>query len=210
MSLRLVEVTRGEFLYGCKNCSFKHPKSPVRKQDLGPPPTHDCPAARCEKYPSLLRKFCSHCQGTAQGTDENPRFSIREDIDENSGYPVVEILKNGGQIHRFDSHFRFGRRKAEMLLACLPALKEFGWSSPEQRLRFQTRVLEVPEFCIRVKVFVEMHPDFERSTGEEVDQPWLRLQAMPPNQEHLGLGVIKCRAVWSVQDELRAWVSSQV
>jgi hypothetical protein len=162
---------------------------------------------RCEKYPSMERRFCSHCQGTTLGTQENPTFSLREDFDEVHGYPVVEILKNGGPIHAYDTHFRFGCRKAEMLLACLPAIKEFGWApSDEARLRFQPRVLEDRKSGISVKVFVEMHPDFERSTGEYVDRPWLRLQAMPPDQTHIGLGVMKCRALWAVQDHLRAWL----
>jgi hypothetical protein len=56
---------------------------------------------------------------------------------------------------------------------------------------------------------VEMHPFFEHSTGTRIERPWLQLQAMPPDVDHLGLGVLKCRAVWSVQNELdvclRSW-----
>jgi hypothetical protein len=50
-----------------------------------------------------------------------------------------------------------------------------------------------------------MYPDFEWSTGKLIERPWLRLQAMPPDESHLGLGVMKCRAVWSVQDDLWDW-----
>ncbi|HXE90867.1 MAG TPA: hypothetical protein VNK82_07895 [Terriglobales bacterium] len=131
---------------------------------------------------------------------------MNADFDEVHGYPVVEILKNGGPIHQYDSHFRFGRHKAELLLACLPALREFGWSSDEERLRFQPRTFDKRELGVSVKVFVEMHPHFEWSTGELIEEPWLRLQAIFPDQSHLGLGVMKCRAVWSVQDDLRDWV----
>jgi hypothetical protein len=161
---------------------------------------------RCDKYPSVLRAHCSHCQGTAPGTQANPRFSIKENFDEDHGYPVVEVLKNGGPIHRFDEHFRFGRRKAEMLLACLPALKEFGWASDEKRLCFPSRIVEDTTRRIRVRVYVEMHREFVRSTGETIEQPWVHLQAMLPDLEHLGLGVMKCRAIWSVQDDLRIWL----
>jgi hypothetical protein len=158
----------------------------------------------------MRRVDCSHCQGTAWGTSANPRFSIKEDFDEDHGYPVVEVLKNGCAIHRFDEHFRFGRRKAEMLLACLPALKEFGWASNEERERFPTRIIEDITRRIKVRVHVEMHPDFEYSTGAKIEQRWLRLQAMHPDLDHLGLGVMKCRAVWSVQDDLRSWLRKRL
>lgn len=154
----------------------------------------------------MERRFCSHCQGTAPGTQENPQFSIKEDFDEVHGYPVVEILKNGASIHQYDSHFRFGRRKAEMLLTCLPALKEFSSSSHDEKLGFQPRIFEDQKRGISVRVYVEMHPEFEYSTGQIISKPWLRLQAMAPDEFHLGLGGMKCRAVWSVQDELHAWV----
>jgi hypothetical protein len=157
---------------------------------------------RCDLFPSMIRAYCSHCQGTAPGTSANPQFSIRQGFDEVHGFRVVEVLKNGGAIYPFDSHFRFGRRKAEMLLACLPALKEFGWASDEERDRYPTRIIEDTARRIKVRVHVEMHPFFEHSTGIIIEQPWLRLQAMLPDLDHLGLGIMKCRAVWSVQDDL--------
>ena len=167
-------------------------------------------AERCEKYPSLDRRYCSHCQGTETGTQENPTFSVHEHFDDPLGYPVVEILKNGGPIHPYDSHFRLGRRKIEMLLTCLPAFKEFGWCTEEERLRFNPRTFEDPTLKIGVKVTVQMYPDFETSSGQWVDRPYLRLEAFPPDQSHLGLGMMKCRAVWSVQDDLRRWLLRQI
>jgi len=159
---------------------------------------------KCEKFPSLYKRDCAHCRGTARGTEQNPNFSLVE-IYEN-GFPLVEILKNGGQIHRFDSHFRFGIRKAEMLLACLPALKEFGWSGIQEKMNFKPRVFVIPRRGTRIFVFVEMHEDFEWSTGELIQQPWLMFQELPSREVHLGLGVMKSRAVWSVQDELGDWL----
>jgi hypothetical protein len=137
----------------------------------------------------------------------NPEFSIKEDFDEVHGYPVIEILRNGAQIHEYDRHFRFGRRKAKMVLACLPALKKFAWPSDDENLRFQEETFPVPDLGIRVRVFVEVHPDFTRSTGEQITEPWLRLQTVPYDELHLGLGRMKCRAVWSVQDQLRDWMN---
>lgn len=164
---------------------------------------------RCPKYPSLPREFCSHCQGTSLGTAENPRFSIKEDFDGAHGYPVLEVLKNGGPIHVRDSHFRFGRRKAEMLLASLPAVREFGWCTEEKRLAFESRIIQDQEFSLVMRVYVEMFPDFEYSTGETIERPWLCLQAMPPETARLGLGMMKCRAVWEAREPLRDWVRRQ-
>jgi hypothetical protein len=160
---------------------------------------------KCEKNPSFYRFSCSHCMGTARGTEQNPNFSLVE-IDEN-GSPLVEILKNGAQIHRFDAHFRFGTSKAEMLLACLLALKQFGWSSTQEKMNFEPRVFVIPRHGTHILVFVEMHEDFEYSTGELIQQPWLQLQELPSREVHLGLGVMKCRAVWSVQEELGDWLA---
>jgi len=77
---------------------------------------------RCAKYPSMLKVFCSHCQGTILGTRDNPIFSLKEDW--YNGFPVVEVLKNGGPIHVYDRNFRFGTRKAQMIIACVEVLDE--------------------------------------------------------------------------------------
>jgi hypothetical protein len=160
---------------------------------------------KCDKFPSLLKRDCAHCRGTARGTRENPNFSLVETSE--NGFPLVEILKNGGPVHRFDSHFRFGVRKAEMLLACLPALKEFGWSGNCERLQFDSRLFVIPRRRTRILIFVEMHEDFEYSTGELIQRPWLMFQELPSGEVHLGLGIMKSRAVWSVQDELGDWLA---
>lgn len=84
---------------------------------------------RCPLNPSMYKRLCSHCQGQARGTQQNPHFSTVESYFQ--GSPVIEILKNGASVHRYDEHFRFGCRKARMLLACLPAFKKFGWPSSD-------------------------------------------------------------------------------
>jgi hypothetical protein len=58
-----------------------------------------------------------------------------------------------------------------------------------------------------LRVFVEKHPDFERSDGELVERSWLRLQALPPDNEHIGLGAMKCRAIAELEEELKRWVA---
>lgn len=162
---------------------------------------------RCSKYASMLKATCAHCQGPVRGTAENPVYSLKEhDVD---GYPVVEVLKNGGAVHRYDTHFRFGRRKAEMLLACLSQLREFGWASEEDQRQFKPGVVEDRSLGMKIQIYVEMRPDFEYSTGTRIDCPWLCLQTIRPAGDcRIGLGMMKCRAVWAVREDLRAWVRS--
>ena len=159
---------------------------------------------RCPKYTSMLKTYCSHCQGTERGTADNPRFSLKEEYF--NGCPVVEVLNNGGPVHSFDSNFRFGVRKAQMLLACVHVLREFWHSSEEEKLAFRPQVIEDQRRRLRVQIYVEMHPDFEHSSGQTIERPWLRLQALPPDNDHIGLGTIKCRAICEVKDGLTQWL----
>jgi hypothetical protein len=160
---------------------------------------------RCTKNPSMLKAYCSHCQGTERGTVENPRYTLKEG--RFKGFPVVEVLKNGGSIHVWDKHFRLGQRKAEMLIACDSIIREFGWGSESERLAFEPMRIVDERRGLRVQISVEMHRDFESSSGEIVERPWLRLQGLPPDSaEHIGLGMAKCRAVAALEDDLKKWV----
>jgi hypothetical protein len=154
---------------------------------------------RCPKYPSMLKAFCSHCHGLKFGTRE-----IRESFYE--GYPVVEVLKDGGPVHGYDSNFRFGVRKAQMIVSCLEVLRDFWHACDETKLRFEPRLIQDLKYGLRVQTSIEMHPEFELSNGETVSRPWLRLQALSPDKEHLGLGAMKCRALCSVAPELVSWL----
>jgi hypothetical protein len=160
---------------------------------------------RCPIFPSMLRAYCSHCQGTARGTAGNPKFSLKEST--YNGFPVVEVLRDGAAIHPWDEHFRFGRRKAEMLVVCINVLREFWKTNGDKNDRFVPQVIENRAHRLRVRVFVEKHPDFERSDGELVERSWLRLQALPPDDEHIGLGAMKCRAISELEEELRSWLA---
>ncbi len=159
---------------------------------------------RCPLNPSLRKFECSHCQGTAPGTADNPHFSLKEG--EFDGFPVVEVLKDGGSIGSWDEHFRFGQRKAEMLVTCTDILRNFWLSTYEERLAFASQIVENQKSRLRIKVSVEMRPDFELSTGQTINRPWLRLQALPPDTDHIGLGALKCRAICAVQEQLQWWL----
>ena len=79
---------------------------------------------KCPIYSSMLKAYCSHCQGTGRGTAAaNPKSSLREATFK--GHPVVEILKDGASIHIWDDQFQFGLRKAEMLVACIDVRRDF-------------------------------------------------------------------------------------
>jgi hypothetical protein len=93
---------------------------------------------RCPIFPSMLKEYCSHCQGTARGTPGNPNFSLQESIF--NGFPVVEVLRDGAAIHPWDEHFRFGKRKAEMLLTCIEVLREFWKTNGDENDRFIPQV----------------------------------------------------------------------
>jgi hypothetical protein len=155
----------------------------------------------------MYKRECSHCQGTDRGTPENPRFSITESF--YRGYPVVEILKNGGRIHLYDEHFRFGCRIARILLASLPALKTFAWPSSEKdRTEFEPQIFTEARLGINIEVYVEMNPNFV-VYDELIEKCWLNLKELPTGEIHKGVGVMKCRAVWSVQDEIRKWLAKR-
>jgi len=118
---------------------------------------------------------------------------------------VVEVLKDGGSIHPYDSNFRFGIRKAQMILVCMDTLRDFWQASEDAKLAFKSRIIKDTNFCLHVQAFVEMHPEFESSSGRLIDRPWLRLQALP-DKEHIGLGTLKCKALCSLRQELVAWL----
>jgi hypothetical protein len=94
-----------------------------------------------------------------------------------------------------------------MLLACIDVLREFWRSTEDERKRFKPRLVEEQRKRISVIVFVEMHEDFEDSSGQKVERPWLRLKTLP-DEQHLGLGMMKCRAICEVREDLCNWLRS--
>ena len=155
----------------------------------------------CPIYPGLRKLECSHCQGTARSSA--PNFSLR------AGYykrhPTIEILKNGGPVHAWDTHFRFGYRKTEIILASIVAIREFAEArDDDERRAFRPRI--IASRGLRVHVQVEMDPEFETSTGLKVDRPYLHLRALPPAEGGIGLGMSKCQAICALESELERWL----
>jgi hypothetical protein len=116
------------------------------------------------------------------------------------------VLANGGSIHAWDKNFRFGLRKAEILVACASVLKHFWQSNDEEKRAFTSRIVENQRRGFRVQIYVEMHEDFENSYGTTVERPWLFLRALPPDEYDVGLGTAKCRAICSIQEDLKRWL----
>jgi hypothetical protein len=158
---------------------------------------------RCPKNTGWRKSECAHCQGLERGTADNPHFSLKE-LSYN-GFPVVEVLMNGGQVGWWDAHFQFGQRKVEMLIACMDILEKFWLSTDDDRRGFAPQLVEKQTSGLRVQVYVKMHPCFERLTGTTIDRPWLHLQALPPDNYDIGLGAMKCRAICAVRKPLRLW-----
>lgn len=200
----------------------------------------DVPEERCPLHPSFYKRECAHCQGLARGTAENPHFSIREyRLHRN---PMVELLKNGGPVHRHDRDFSLGCREVRIILACVPALQRFAWpSDPNDQTNFQPRIFTENQLGVTIEVLATMNPNFV-VRDELIEEYWLKLRELPtleisereeacttpeqgqeffkrtgyypttfvpnvPRKVDIGLGVMKCRAVCLVQDELRNWLA---
>src|SRR5437588_4522291 len=148
----------------------------------------------------LSRKSCSHC-------NRSPRYEQRPFIFE--GNRMVEILRNGGPIHPYDSHFQFGTKKAELILAALPVIKEFATNTQEDGTTTVTSREVVDEFAgLSFRVWVEMHSDFVDSTGTRIQRPWLQVEALSADSDRrIGLGVQKAKALCAIAKELRDWVA---
>jgi hypothetical protein len=159
---------------------------------------------RCPLNPSFRKSECSHCQRTGRGTRDNPIFSIREDRYQSN--PVVVILKDGAAIHAWDSYFGMGTQKVRIALCCIEVLRDFWIKDGYRNEQFFDRTIVDPNGRLRVQVFIAWHRDFERSDGEPVDKPFLHLRGLPPDSGEIGLGVIKCRAIYELREELRDWL----
>src|SRR5437764_500232 len=63
--------------------------------------------------------MCGHCKRPA-----GDRYELRPG-GYYRGYPMVEILKNGGPVHRYYSHFKFGAERARLLLVGRSVIDQF-------------------------------------------------------------------------------------
>ena len=122
---------------------------------------------------------------------------------------MVEVLKDGGPVHVYDSHFQFGTKKAELLLAALPVIHEFAASTQDDGTTTVTSQVVVDEATgSQFQVWVEMHEDFVHSSGQHIRRPWLQIEALSIDSDRrIGLGVQKAKAICALEHDLREWVA---
>jgi hypothetical protein len=157
----------------------------------------------CSKFPSMPVAGCVHCQNPKRISWNDPRYALLEGLGELSGFPFIEVLKDGGPVHRWDRHFRFRRSQAKMIVVCAHILRDFGWSTESEQRSFVARVIfdeQVPGLSVHVAV--EMRPDFQHSRKGRIDRPWLLLRSLSSPSTEIGMGIQKSRALWHVRAEL--------
>jgi hypothetical protein len=148
------------------------------------------------KNTDLPRDFCSHCLKpvTSQSSNYELRFSFE-------GVPIVEVLKDGGPIHAYDRHFKFGLEKAKLLLAALHEIEQFAHG-----VSVVTRSMPLEGRTIKIQVLKK--PDFIHSSGKTISNPWLAIDTLPISSgASIGVGVEKAKAICAVAEKLRRWVS---
>ena len=134
---------------------------------------------------------------------QRPKYELRFSFFKS--YPMVKVLKEGGPIHPYDRHFKFGLEKAALLLAALPIIEKFADNNDA---RIATVKMPLDKLTGRtMQVRVGTKSDFIHSSGETINRRWLSIDTLPMGSgASIGVGVNKAKAVCAVALELRAWV----
>src|SRR3989442_3541350 len=120
-------------------------------------------------HTGLRKSYCSHCNPAIV---PEPHYELRPSS--YRGNPVVEVLKDGGPVHPYDEHFRFGREKAKLIVAAMDLIEEFASNSI-----VESREVQSKRFGLRFRAWVEMHDEFVHSSGAPIHRPWLKLEVLP-------------------------------
>ena len=130
---------------------------------------------RCPKFPSMLKgRVLALSRVGTRYCRESSFFDQRRQL---GWLSCCGSAQEWGPVGPWDEHFGFGQRKAEMLIACMNILRKFWLSTDDERRAFPPQLVEYQTRGLRIQIPVEMDPDFERSTGQTIDRPYLRLQA---------------------------------
>jgi hypothetical protein len=157
-------------------------------------------------FTALPRDYCNHCASPPPRV--LPKYELRLSLF--LGQRIVEVLKDGGPIHPYDKHFRFGTKKARLLLATLPIVQEFAENTRDDGTTtvHPSQVVRDEGTNRNIQVRVEMHSEFIHSSGVTIIRPWLKIEALPPGTiTRIGLGVQKAKAICAVAPELQYWLA---
>ena len=116
---------------------------------------------------------------------------------------MVEIRKDGKPIHAHDREFQFTPVTARMLVDCIEVIRWFAEASEKERDEFRGKLVDG-------RILVTTYMDFETSDGTKVERPYLQLQSLSGNDMRRGLGVMKCRAICELENELRHWIQKHL
>lgn len=147
----------------------------------------------------LLSGQCASCSAPRkrQVVDGADRYELCPG--EHRGNPVVEVLKNGGPVTPYDRHFRFGVRKAQLLLAAGDLVQRFACDGA--KLGCQDLIFSGG------RARGHYHEGFERAPGWRINAPWLHLEAQ--GGVKIGVGQQKAKAITALLPALNRWVADQ-
>lgn len=149
---------------------------------------------RCQH--GMIRTQCAICQAP-------PEYEMKESTFK--GYPIVELLYRGGPIHERDSHFRFGKKKAMLLLACIKIVEELAATQPGELPNIRDQIVRDRVNGMNISVKVESFTDFELPPDIRINAPWVRLQWESNPDLHIGFGRRKAKAILALKRKLAEW-----
>ncbi len=124
------------------------------------------------------------------------------------GNPTFEILRAGqpwGEDNVGPAHFSFGITKARMVRAAFPVLEKFVESAGGQPWPSQKQEARDLTGSGIVLVQVEKRDDFENASGNQINQPYLKLIS---GDASIGLGLAKCQALVFLTEGLEEFLES--
>lgn len=150
--------------------------------------------------------WCASCS-PRETRHSSFNYEIVESIYKDS--PVIEILENS-EPFPFDSHFRFGCKKARLILACMDTIVEFSEHTDDNgRSTVKPHTIDSIKFGGEISVSIEPHPEFVHSSGRTINKPWLSLRVMPYESPHISFGLRKAHALVSLKDQIIKWLNKQ-
>ena len=122
------------------------------------------------------------------------------------GNPVLEVLVTGrawGDVYPGDAHFRFGCRKAAMIMTACDLIEVFARTGGKRPRHDHKLLISDPGLCCTSECTV--YSGFTTSFGQTVNQPYMKL--VEPLAS-IGFGVQKAVALTTLHHAIREFVLS--